>query len=221
MVATGCKGRNARDRANNTAGPGTGAVGTAGSTDNSQPSRGDKDFVHDVALANMIEIDLGKVASERAANADVKTFGQLMADDHTRAGEKLKALATDINIDFPSQLDDKYREKRDKLSTKHSPEFDRDYIDLMVDEHKDMVDKLESRVDKRNLAEWKAEMTDRVSAQKAQERGQVMAILPEHSDNAMTARINEWAAATYPVAYAHREAAETLKKDLAKRHTNP
>src|SRR4051812_35697422 len=62
------------------------AVGTSGK----DVSSGDKDFIHDVAIANMAEIDLGRMASDRAANPDVKSFGKMMVDDHTAAGDRLK-----------------------------------------------------------------------------------------------------------------------------------
>jgi putative membrane protein len=84
VTIAGC-GRN--DRRDNAADRPGGAVGTAGQAD--KVSRGDKDFVHDVALANMAEIELGKMAAERGTNARVKKFGQMMVDDHTPAGEQL------------------------------------------------------------------------------------------------------------------------------------
>jgi uncharacterized protein DUF4142 len=58
----------------------------------------------------------------------VKKFGQMMVDDDTSAGDKLKALASENGIEWPSQLDPKYQNKRDDLAKKQSAEFDRDYI---------------------------------------------------------------------------------------------
>jgi hypothetical protein len=53
------------------------------------------------------------------------------------------------------------------------------------------------------------------------EGGKAVEIVPEKSDNAVTTRINEWAAAVYPTAYAHLQAAKTLDSTIKKRHTNP
>ncbi len=45
-------------------------------------------------------------------------------------------------------------------------------------------------------------------------------VVPERSDDPVTQRINAWAADTYPVAYAHLQAAKDLKDALKKRSTN-
>jgi putative membrane protein len=218
-VTLGCSDR--KDvAANNPAGD-TAAVGTAGKADANKVTNGDKDFVHDVAIANMAEVELGTLAAERAANAEVKKFAEMMVTDHTAAGDKLKAVASQNGIDWPAQLDDKHRDLREKLAKRQGPDFDRDYIAAMIDGHKDVVDKLESRIDKENLAEWKTQMADRVSGKKAEERGQAIAILPAKSDNAVTASINQWAAETYPVAQAHLEAAKVLDKAVKRRNTTP
>ena len=84
----------------------------------------------------------------------------------------------------------------------------------MVDTHQDLVDKLESRIDKENLAEYKAEMKDRAAGKTVQEKGKVIAIVPEKSDNPVTISVNQWAADTYPIAAAHLEAARTLRDGL-------
>ena len=92
VVAVGCNGNNHKDIAA-TGDPS--AVGTAGEADRNKVSSGDKDFVRDLTIANMAEVELGKMANERSTNAEVKKFGQMMVDDHTPAGNKLKAIATD------------------------------------------------------------------------------------------------------------------------------
>jgi len=64
-------------------------------------------------------------------------------------------VASQYSISVPTELDDKHRDLRDKLAKLQSADFDREYMDAMVDGHKDVLDKVGSRVDKANLAEWK------------------------------------------------------------------
>ena len=72
-LAVGCS----RNSSNAASTAGTGAVGTAGKTDvNSR----DKDFVHDVALMNLAEVELGRFAVDHSADAEVKKFAQMMVD---------------------------------------------------------------------------------------------------------------------------------------------
>ena len=220
-LAGACSRNPGNETASNAKNPPAGAVGTAGKPDNERVTRGDKDFVHDVALANAAEIELGKMAAERAADPEVKKYGQMMVDDHTPSGERLKALATENGIDCPEQLEGKFADKRDDLAKKQGAEFDRGYMALMAEAHDELVNKLESRIDKKDLPQWKAETDDRAAGKPASDRSNAAAIVPEHSDDAVTMRINEWAAKVYPVAYAHLTKAKTLESAIKRRQTNP
>jgi len=209
VVGAGCNKDN-RAPAN-----GSGAsVGTAGRTDSSI-SNGDKDFVRDVAEMNMAEVELGRLASERGSGSDVKQFAQMVVTDHTAAGDKLRAYATQRNIDVPAELDGKHRDLRDKLSARQGLDFDRDFADAMVDDHQKLVDKLESRIDKDTLTKAKVENKNAPDAQV-----KATAVSPEKSDDANTQALNQWAADTYPTAYAHLQAAKALRDGVKKRATN-
>ena len=193
------------------------AVGTSGRTD---VSRGDLDFVKDLTIANMAEIELGRMAAERAANAEVKRFGQMMVDDHTVAGNKLKPIATEHSIPMPTELDDKHRDLRERLSKLQGAEFDREYIKAMVDGHGDVIDKLESRIDKERLAEYKAKYENRDTGRKTSEDIKVDALVPEKSDDRVTISVNQWAAESYPVVYGHLQKAKVLNEVIRKALTN-
>jgi len=193
------------------------AVGTAGRTD---VSRGDLDFVNDLTIANMAEIELGRMAAERAANAEVKRFGQMMVDDHTAAGNKLKPIATEHSIPMPTELDDKHRDLRERLSKLQGAEFDREYTKAMVDGHEDVVKKLESRIDKERLAEYKAKYENRETGRKTSEDIKVELVVPEKSDDRVTISINQWAADSYPGVYGHLQKAKALNDMVRKATTN-
>ncbi|HET7696923.1 MAG TPA: DUF4142 domain-containing protein [Vicinamibacterales bacterium] len=239
LAATLAVGCNRNDnRANDSAAGTAGTPGTAGTAgrDNGV-SAGDRDFVRDVATMNMAEIELSRTALQRAADANVKKFAQMMVDDHTSAGDKLKAFASQHNIDVPAQLDDKHRDAAEKLSQKQGLDFDKEYADRMVDSHQDLVDKLESRIDRDTLSKWKAGRDGHTStpagttaepASKAEKNArtdkdakvEATAVTAEKSDNPITQSLNQWAADTYPVAYAHLQAAKDLRDGVRKRATN-
>jgi len=201
-----------KDNASNNANGST--VGTAGRADNGVSS-GDRDFVRDVASMNAAEIELGRLASQRAASPDVKQFAQMVVTDHTSAGDKLKAFASQHAIDVPAQISDKDRDLQQKLSEKQGLEFDKAYADAMVDQHQSLVDKLESRIDKDTLSKAKANNPNGPDG-----KIQATAVMPEKSDDANTMGLNQWAADTYPVAYAHLQAAKDLRDGVKKRSTN-
>ena len=186
VVAVGCD-RSHNDVARTTTASDPAAVGTSGAA---KVSSGDKDFVNDLSIAGMAEVELGRMATERAANPEVKKFGQMMVDDHTAAGNKLTAIATQYNIPVAAALDEKHADLRDKLAKLQGAEFDREYVAAMAEGHETVAGKLESRIDKTDLGKWKTEAAD-MSGKKTVERAKATAIRPEKSDDIVTMSLNE------------------------------
>jgi len=96
----------------------------------------DHAFVTEAAMGGMAEVDLGKLASEKATNDRVKAFGQRMAMDHSKAGDELKSLAASKQIALPSSIDAKHQATHDKFAKLSGTEFDRAYVRDMVADHK-------------------------------------------------------------------------------------
>jgi putative membrane protein len=99
----------------------------------------DQTFVVDAARGNLAEIELGKLAAEKASSEDVKKFGQHMVDDHSKALEELKKIASQKNIQLPSDIDPKEKALRDRLSKLSGPAFDRTYMQAMLRDHRQVV----------------------------------------------------------------------------------
>jgi putative membrane protein len=95
----------------------------------------DDHFVMDVAHAGMAEVELGRMATEKASKDDVKKFGQRMVDDHTKAGDELKSIAQTKNMTWPTELDAKHKAVRDRLGKLSGEGFDRAYMQEMVAGH--------------------------------------------------------------------------------------
>ena len=102
-------------------------------------------FVEKASVANMAEIQLGQLALERAQDPQVKQFAQTMIDNYTTAQEQLTSAATSQNIPVPTALDDKHQKLHDKLAKLQGAEFDRGYMDAIVDGHKDVEKLLKKR----------------------------------------------------------------------------
>ena len=76
----------------------------------------DEKFVMDAAQGGMLEVQLGTLATQKAASDDVKQFGQRMVDDHSKANTELTTLAGQKNITLSTALDAKNQAMVDKLS---------------------------------------------------------------------------------------------------------
>jgi len=95
----------------------------------------DKKFVKEAALGGLTEVELGKVAAEKASSPEVKQFAQKMVDDHTKANEQLKQIASKSNIPIADTLDSKHQSRIDKLSKLSGPDFDKAYVKDQVKDH--------------------------------------------------------------------------------------
>lgn len=102
------------------------------------------DFAVEAASSSMMEVEMGKIASEKATSPQVKQFAQKMVNDHSAANTKLKQIAQAKNITLPDSLPEDHKDHLKDLREKSGNEFDKEYMSMMVDEHKDDVDKFES-----------------------------------------------------------------------------
>jgi putative membrane protein len=96
----------------------------------------DQAFVTKVARGGMAEVKLGTLATQKASNPDVKAFGQQMVDDHGKANDELKQLASSKGITLPTDIDAKAQATYDRLSKLSGAEFDRAYMKDMVADHR-------------------------------------------------------------------------------------
>ena len=107
-------------------------------------SRADKKFMEKAAAGGMAEVQLGQLAAQKAATDDVKKFGQRMVDDHSKANDQLKQIASRKGVDLPTQLDRSAEHEMDKLSKLQGAAFDREYMKHMVADHKKDVSEFKS-----------------------------------------------------------------------------
>jgi len=99
-----------------------------------------------VAAANggMAEVELGKLAQEKAANAQVKDFGAMMVSDHSKANDEMTALAKSKGITLPTAIDSEEQKVKDNLSAKSGADFDKAYVSNMIDDHKEDIKEFEN-----------------------------------------------------------------------------
>jgi putative membrane protein len=116
----------------------------------------DADYAMEAASGGMMEVELGRLAMTNAASNEVKEFGNGMVTDHSKANEELKSLAVSKNITLPTAPNSDMQRKIDELSQKKGADFDKAYIDLMVDDHKDDIDLFQKEADKGNDADIKS-----------------------------------------------------------------
>ncbi|MFB9861733.1 DUF4142 domain-containing protein [Rufibacter immobilis] len=109
-------------------------AGTTGTTMD-MTNMTDAMFMMTAASSNMLEIQAGKLAAQKATNADVKKFAQMMVDHHTKANQEMMTLASQMKVTLPKTLMPPHQAMMDKLNSKTGKDFDEEYMDAMETAH--------------------------------------------------------------------------------------
>jgi putative membrane protein len=177
------------------------AQGSPGARDaQRQPAPGasqssEHDFVARVAMANMAAIQLGHLATKKTQNADVHKLAETTVDDHLKAQQRLADTAYGAGVRWPTRLDDKHQQLQQRLSKLSNEQFDREYVKAMIDGHRDVEKMLATRVGGNTGSTQAPSQPD---------------------ESSLTAKMNQWAAATLPEVREHLKEAEQVFSDLGK-----
>ena len=130
-------------RGNSGAPPATGeSANTLGSSNTTTVTNS---FYASAARGGMAEVELSKAAQTKATNPEVKKFAQMMVNDHTKANTELKTIAGKKNATLPAELATADRATLSELNELSGPQFDRTYVDAMVDAHETDVQLFEDQ----------------------------------------------------------------------------
>ena len=119
-------------------------------------SGNDRHFITTAAEDGNAEVELGKIAQQNGASADVKQFGQRMVDDHTKAGQELESIATKLGMSPPKGPGSKEQGDIKKFSKLTGEKFDREYAEHMVKDHEKAVSLFEKQSKSGDSDELKA-----------------------------------------------------------------
>lgn len=161
VAVSACAGDNgtADNNAPGTAAPTTGTVGTTGNLD------ADREFVQEHLAMGTAEIELGQLAQQRGTHADVKEFGATMVRDHQAAAQELTSIASTLNAtgtagtsgtDARNDKLEDLQEEKEELSKLSGLDFDKKYIEEMIDDHEEAIRDLENKAENAANAELKA-----------------------------------------------------------------
>lgn len=111
----------------------TGASSSTSSASSLSPS--DRQFIKQAAEGGLAEVQLGQLATEKASSPEVKQFGQRMVDDHTKANDQLKQVASEKGVTLSDKLSAKDAATKARLEKLSGKSFDRAYMKDMVTDH--------------------------------------------------------------------------------------
>jgi putative membrane protein len=99
----------------------------------------DRQFVMMAAQGGMAEVELGRLAGQKASISSVKNFGQQMVQEHTQANNQLKQLASRKSITLPTGVSEQHKATKAKLSKLSGAAFNQELMNQMVMDHEKTV----------------------------------------------------------------------------------
>src|SRR5262249_41202902 len=114
----------------------------------------------DLHMANVSEVELGKVAEQRAQNKDVKKFGKHMVRAHTKMDKDVQSFAKKHKVALGAPLQDpehqaemqKMQDTKQRLQQRSGSEFDKAYMQAMAEDH---------ATDLNNVSTWEQQVSDK------------------------------------------------------------
>jgi putative membrane protein len=93
-------------------------------------------FLTKAIEGNLAEVQMGELAQKNGQNAEVKSFGQMLQQDHTAANQKALDAAKKLGVNAPSAPNAKQKADYDKMAKLQGAVFDKAFAQHMVMDHK-------------------------------------------------------------------------------------
>src|SRR5690606_27921314 len=103
------------------------------------PDSTDQDFLTNAANSNQFEIALGTQAVKQSENEDIKRYGQMLIDDHTKVLEELKEAAVAKKLEMPEAMEEREASMLKSLPDLSRAEFDRVFREIAISTHEQAI----------------------------------------------------------------------------------
>jgi putative membrane protein len=101
----------------------------------------DKLFIRQAALGGRAEVELSKIAQQKASSTSVKDFAKRMVEEHRKSNELLLRTGK-TRTEIPDELDPEHKTLRDELNGRPKAEFDQAYLTTQIADHQRTVNLL-------------------------------------------------------------------------------
>ena len=105
-------------------------------------------FIKEAIQGNLAEVAVGKLAQDKGKSDGVRSFGQMLATDHSAANQKATTVANTLGVTPPTEPNKKQKTTYDKLAKLSGDAFDREFAKAMVQDHKKDIKEFEKEAKK-------------------------------------------------------------------------
>lgn len=112
-------------------------------------------FLKKAAAGGIAEVELAELAMERAKSKQVKKLAKHIKQDHEQANQALKSVADKKGVPLPDRTDDDHKQEKQRLAKLEGGEFDRAYVNAMIEDHQKDIKQFEKQARQADDAEIK------------------------------------------------------------------
>lgn len=95
----------------------------------------DREFLTVIRFANLWEIPMGKLATERGSTRTVRDVGKVITADHSKLNKIVEQLARQFDVRLPDEPKSSQKSWMAEISGKEGVEFDRTFADRLRAAH--------------------------------------------------------------------------------------
>ena len=99
-----------------------------------------REFLYNALRGDNSEIMLGNLGATNGRSQGVRDFGRTLVNDHTQARNEVLDVGRRFGIRPTREVSPEARELRNRLAGLRGREFDREFINHMVDDHRKDID---------------------------------------------------------------------------------
>jgi putative membrane protein len=105
-------------------------------------------FLKEAMEGNLAEVKMGELAQKNGGSDGVRSFGQMLQQDHSAANKKAESVAQSMGMTPPTEPNSKQKADYDRLSKLSGDKFDREFASHMVMDHKKDIKEFEKEAKK-------------------------------------------------------------------------
>lgn len=109
-------------------------------SDVSKAREATSDFLVKAADEGMAEVAAAKIAEDKALRKEVKDFAKEIIKEHDSLNSEVKSLASQLSVTLPATAGEDHQKKIADLGGKDTKDFDKEFMDMMVSNHKKTLD---------------------------------------------------------------------------------
>ena len=104
----------------------------------------------------MAEVQMGRLAAQKGQSQAVRQLGQKLVQDHSKANQELKLLASQKAVALPMDIGTEHESALAHLKTLEGSEFDQAFIKHAIEDHQKDIQKFETAAQQSADADVKA-----------------------------------------------------------------